>query len=453
MRVGFLVLVVLLLCSPTAEASYEAARAALDRKDTETALREAQKGADKGDPRAQRLLGQLHKYGHGVAKDEKEAARWFRMAAEQGDAGAQYELAVAFDEGKGVRKDEAEAGRWYRLAADQGLAIAQLVVGMHYMNGRKGAPKDPVEAAAWIRKAANQNLAEAQMLMAVFLFEGSGVQRDPVEAYMWISLAARSKAPKAAEVRRNLGKDLTPDQKKEAERLVKAWTPSGGPQQASAAAASSATRVKSSGTGFVVSADGHVITNEHVVRRCASLRVRSLDERVAEAKIVGTSRVDDLALLKTAIETDAVASFRTGKGLREGDAVVAFGFPLSGILASSGNLTIGNVTALAGLGNDTRFLQISTPIQPGNSGGPLLDMNGRIVGITTASISTLTAGRATGGAVPQNVNFAVKGDVAAGFLDKHGIAVAETGGTPRAMKAADVGARAKRFTVRVECLG
>ena len=89
-----------------------------------------------------------------------------------------------------------------------------------------------------------------------------------------------------------------------------------------------------------------------------------------------------------------------------------------GFWPATTNLSVGNVSALAGLGDDSRYLQISAPVQPGNSGGPLLDASGHLVGIVTAKLDARVA-RFTGD-VPQNVNFALKAEVARTFLDSKG---------------------------------
>jgi len=104
-----------------------------------------------------------------------------------------------------------------------------------------------------------------------------------------------------------------------------------------------------------------------------------------------------------------------------------------------------------GSGDDTRFLQISAPIQPGNSGGPLLDMTGAIVGVTTKSLSTNAAARAYGG-TPQNVNFAIKPEVIRTFLATTGVS-AESSAGGRELTAPDVGERARAFTVHIVCKG
>jgi len=90
-----------------------------------------------------------------------------------------------------------------------------------------------------------------------------------------------------------------------------------------------------------------------------------------DARMIAKDTTNDLALLKVDVNSSHVASLRFA--VRLGENVEAFGYPLSQVLATTGNFTTGNVTALAGIGDDSRYIQISAPIQPGNSGGPLLD--------------------------------------------------------------------------------
>jgi S1-C subfamily serine protease len=201
------------------------------------------------------------------------------------------------------------------------------------------------------------------------------------------------------------------------------------------------------GTGFFVSKDGNALTNAHVVEGCRQISV-NMEGQTAAAKVLARDDRNDLALLTTDLHPADLIHWRLA--VRQGEDVVVYGFPLSGVLASGGNVAVGNVTALAGLGNDSRFLQISAPVQPGNSGGPLLDRNGTVVGIVVSKLNALEIASATGD-IPQNVNFAIKASVAAAFLDAQRVAHAESAGVG-ALSTPDIAERAKSFTVQVVCV-
>jgi S1-C subfamily serine protease len=81
--------------------------------------------------------------------------------------------------------------------------------------------------------------------------------------------------------------------------------------------------------------------------------------------------------------------------VHSGDPVIAIGFPFHGLLTSDFTVTTGIISSLAGIFNDTRFLQIGAPIQPGNSGGPLLDTGGTVVGVVAEKLNALKVARAT----------------------------------------------------------
>lgn len=204
---------------------------------------------------------------------------------------------------------------------------------------------------------------------------------------------------------------------------------------------------KSSGTGFFVSERGHLLTNNHVVNGCKKVTVTPVGEVAVPAQVVARDPNNDLALLKADLTPKDVPALNTR--VRVGDGVSVYGFPLSGLLASNGNFTIGNVTATAGLADDTRMVQISAPVQPGNSGGPVIDQKGNIVGVVVSKLDALGVASAIKD-VPQNVNFAIKSSIAQNFLDTNGIESKAKlkGATLEPAAVADV---AKGFTVRIEC--
>lgn len=209
-------------------------------------------------------------------------------------------------------------------------------------------------------------------------------------------------------------------------------------------------RAKSgTGTGFLVTRAGHVLTADHVVRGCKTLKVQVLGDVAVPAVVVASSQADDLALLKTDLRKEKVAAFRANS-LRLGEPIVVYGFPLQGVLTSSGNLTTGNIAALAGLRDDHRKLQISAPVQPGNSGGPVFDMRARVIGVVVSKLDALRAASITGD-IPQNINFAVKTSVVLSFLEAHGIGV-DRGDASEDLPVSDVAERARAVTARIECL-
>ena len=205
------------------------------------------------------------------------------------------------------------------------------------------------------------------------------------------------------------------------------------------------------GSGVAISAGGEVLTNAHVVEACQSIKLTFADGSSELGQLVARDERNDLALLRIKRKFDParIAVIRDAPPLRPGDSIVALGYPLSGVLATGPNLTVGNVSALAGLGDDTRYLQISAPVQPGNSGGPLLDMSGHLVGIVTAKLDVLRVARATGD-IAQNVNFALKAQLAREFLDSKLISYKTDKSTTR-LAPADVGDIARPFTVFIAC--
>jgi S1-C subfamily serine protease len=202
---------------------------------------------------------------------------------------------------------------------------------------------------------------------------------------------------------------------------------------------------RGSGSGFFITRQGHVLTNAHVVEGCKELAVARVGEAASTARIVSIDKQNDLALLTTGSAASSVAAFR-GRPVRQGETIIAYGFPYAGSLSSGGSITTGSISALSGLRDDTRYFQMSAPVQPGNSGGPLLDSTGAVVGVVSSGL------RGRGSTSPQNVNFAIKAEVARTFLSSTDISP-ETSTASREVGIPDIGDRARAFTVHVECKG
>jgi len=180
-----------------------------------------------------------------------------------------------------------------------------------------------------------------------------------------------------------------------------------------------ADKLAATGTGFAVSFGGHILTNAHVVSTCGTVTAR-IGGVELPTQVVSLDAQNDLALLKVQSTFGTVLSLRDGARVQLGEAVAVFGYPLQGVISTSLNMTTGNISALAGLGDDARSLQFTAPVQPGSSGGPLVDVSGNVVGIVTSKLSALWAAKNIGD-VPENVNFALKTSVIRDFLESRGV--------------------------------
>jgi S1-C subfamily serine protease len=185
-----------------------------------------------------------------------------------------------------------------------------------------------------------------------------------------------------------------------------------------------------------------------VIKGCKSILAR-IGNRSGRGVVLARDEQNDLALVKVSVKDAAALPFSQSTKLRLGQDVVVVGYPLRGILASSLNVTTGTVSSLAGIEDDSRFVQITAPVQPGNSGGPLLDQNGQIVGIVSSKLDAIGTAKLTGD-IPQNINFALKGAVLRTFLDTTGVQYS-LAGTPTPMETPVIADAARSSVALVEC--
>lgn len=171
----------------------------------------------------------------------------------------------------------------------------------------------------------------------------------------------------------------------------------------------------STGTCFAVSHAGLLVTARHVVEGARRIRVTFTDGRQGDAELLAASDDHDLALLSTRERPPDYLTFSSRRSPRVGEYVFTIGFPAADLLGHEPKFTDGSISALSGLRNDRTLLQTSVPVQPGNSGGPLLDASGAVVGVITATATAREFERRTG-SLPQNVNWATKGSYASAFL-------------------------------------
>ena len=180
-----------------------------------------------------------------------------------------------------------------------------------------------------------------------------------------------------------------------------------------------------SGSGFAVSSKGHVITNNHVIDGCQTVKIHHKGQAIP-AIIVTYDPYNDIALLKGDFRPSAVFSLSNEEPELLQDIYVA-GFPFGKTISSSVKVTKGIISSLSGIGNNYSNIQIDAAIQPGNSGGPILDEKGNVIGVTVA---TLDVKRVMDDyeAIPQNTNFGVKTSIVKGILQSNGVPFSSTSG-------------------------
>ncbi len=204
-----------------------------------------------------------------------------------------------------------------------------------------------------------------------------------------------------------------------------------------------------SGSAFFVSADGDLVTNNHVIKGCDGATVVGR----GSAKIVAKDARNDLALLHLTVKPEAGSikplAFRSTP-IQLGETAYALGFPYAGALDNGVNFTNGMISSVAGMNNDSTNFQMTAPVQPGNSGGPVLDQSGNLLGVVVARMSDVAAMNATN-TVPQNVNFGIKSEVTTSFLRINGVTPLSAADGP-ALPTTQVAALGKADTVQVTCV-
>ena len=353
---------------------------------------------------------------------------------------------------------------WFEVSAERGYAKAEFQLGRILEDYRR-LP----EAVKWYRQAAEQNHTEAQLNLGRMYEYGLGVLRNRVHAHMWYNLVASQSQESVTSTSARLGRErvedrLNADEIAEAQRLAE--------EQKLALSAVAGDSIREypfsarypAGSGFWISTDGYLLTNAHVVRYFDRDKEGQLEQRDCDQVYVGKSgpaRVRaldgsiDLALLQVQHSVEAgevVAKFRSSN-IRVGDEAVVVGYPLQGLYPSSeAKVTQGIVSALSGPHDDDRRIQIDVAVNSGNSGGPVLDASGNVIGVAVEKRISKDGGKRAkeGKEVFQNVNHAVSLGAVKLFLDDVGIRY-ETAPSNERVEVAEVAAIGRQFAVLVEC--
>jgi TPR repeat protein len=357
-------------------------------KDLDKSFQLLLSAANKGYDVAQSNLGVYYVRGYGTDVNYKEAYKWYLKAAKQKNKRAQYNLAEQYEDGNSyLEVNKTKAVYWYKKSSRQGLKEAQYKMAYFYISGEV-VKQDHKKAFSLNLKSAIQEYDKAQYSLGIMFENGIGTVKDFERAEHWYKKAADQGHEKA----KKLLVELQESKNKNTSKL------------------------SASGTGFVISKNGFIATNYHVVDSCKRVLVDGLD-----AVIAVKDKVNDLAILSVNNYYDTVASLPY-KSAELGEDVLVFGYPLSYMFSDEHiSLTKGSVSSLSGFKNNLSEFRFTASTQPGNSGGPIVGKDGKVVGLVTAVLGREAAKLYE--FLPQNVNFGVHSSLLIDMMKSENISI------------------------------
>ncbi len=377
------------------------------------------KASNKGLADAQYQLGLMYYKGTGVEQDDVLAQKWLTKAALQNNPKAQYQLGLFYckDRGDENPHDYKEAVKWFSKAGAAGHVEAQYLLGVMYCRA-EGVQQDYKTAAKWFIKAASQGSSRAQLVLGACYWNGKGVEVDYAESLKWMSLASMNGDKDAKWLKKEIREKMTPAQIEDATRRInkviklkgyieKKDTPPKEEYQ-------NTLNQEITSTGFLISSDGYILTAHHSVGSLETVQIVH-NQTKYPAKVIAKNESIDAAILKVEGENFPYLPISIDKSVQIGDMVFTIGYPQISLQGTEPKFTEGSISSLTGTGDNPQFFQISVPVQPGNSGGPLVNDKGEVIGLVVARLNDMSS-LLTTGTVSQNVNYALKSSLILPFL-------------------------------------
>ena len=453
--------------------------------------------AEAGDYVAQYNLALMYENGEGISKDLDAARRLYLESAEAGYASAYVGLGNLYDEGLGVARNATTAAEYYRKGAVLGDPLSQALFGAALALGT-GVEVNSLDALAWlllakqgddlelnesidnliVRLQADEDNLSLALDRALTFVHGSGFPsisgNDEWEAPSNILDEPGDELVRTVQVGLlqlgyfdgQVDGIFGPKTRSAILAFERDWEfePTGqvsgelsmyiGAAIAFELAESLETDepnyrpkdARSFGSGFFIDNEGLILTNSHVVSDCSQT---TLDDG-SPLSLIASEQSSDLALLRSTSSTNTQGmKLRAGQGIRLAEKILVAGYPLNGFVTSDVNVTTGSVSALSGPNQDRRLFQLTAPVQPGNSGGPVLDDAGRLVGVVVSKLDAIYVASETG-SLPENVNFAVALGTVQSFLDAYNVKYETLSNSPT-LDQRDVADIASNATVRINC--
>jgi S1-C subfamily serine protease len=345
------------------------------------------RAAQEGDGNAIYWLGECFANGWGVEPDATEAIKYLKTASDSQNrfiykSTAQRKLAEAYEYGYGVSKNQTSAFEYYMKSACGGDLCSMAAVANAYYKGRGVVPSDAI-ALAWVyvNRACGGDFSDKLVRMMEEGFTGQE-----------LSLIRNRAGEIVAEI-----------------KLIENLPESDDPPAARQSEAST-------GTGVVISSEGLVVTAAHVIEGAKKIEV-CLPGGNRTATVVEVDPKNDLAVLRIEGSGYPAAPLVPSSGVKLGQPVFTIGFPNTEIQGASPKFTRGEISSVSGARDEPTQWQISVPVQNGNSGSPLFDESGNVVGIVVSKLNAFETARKTGDLI-QNVNYAVKNAYLMPMLEK-----------------------------------
>lgn len=350
-------------------------------------------------------LGRMYLYGTHKSKDISTAIKYFKKASDLGDLAGSYLYAEALFQLPNPQRHREQISDLLQASAaanspkeTRGYALRAL--GMIDVQGLLGWNRDLARGAGLYLQAAELGNIDAQAELAGLYEKGIGVPRNMAQARYWYEQASKNGHAGAAAYVAGLPKSTYEPRRK-------------APRQP----APSAVAVRGAGSGWV-SEYGVIVTNHHVIDKATKIIGRINGAEPIELRVVGSNRSVDLALLAPKRGKLTQRGLALAGAATPGTETLAMGYPLLDMLGADIKVTDGIISSTSGLGGSRDEYQITNPVQPGNSGGPLLLKNGKVVAVVSSRIKDLVV-LEEAGVLPQNINYAVKSTHVKSLLRAH----------------------------------
>lgn len=428
------------------------------------------KAALAGNSDAQYNLGMFYAQGLGIDKDTPMAIYWLGEAAKQGQVEAQNNLALIHLTEPGNPGSEEKAERLFSSAARSGNPQAQLNLALFQINSAQSDQK-AAEAVSWLKRAAKSGYAQAQRHLGLAFKEGIGVTKNYPAALAWFKIALMN-GDENSRMFISLFETSMTEQAKEEVRTAALNCVSKSYQSCNLEELTNVEEVTvneiplrrspqaavGSGTGIFVSSEFHILTNYHVVSSCSEIFAGQSPGEHNKVRILKFDTFNDLALLEIKPEQKIdkvpmdphwrIPTFRQ-KDPELGEEVLVAGFPFGTLFNENLKVSKGVVSATRGALGEDEIFQLDAAVQTGNSGGPVFDQNGNILGMIVAQLDKVRIAELTG-SLPENMNYSIKSSTLVNFLKASGV-VTSTFDNKESLSSKRVALVAGDYTAFVTC--